>query len=141
MDGWTYNSNTRKCYKYFEKKTYWSTARKECQSTFTRGISSKSLIRGSLAIIENEEDVQLVLNNARNIKSGQIWLGGSRAQDGKWMWLDGTELQVGQWADNQPDNYGAGEDKLAMSKHTGMWNDGNENTKSGFVCQYFPSGM
>ena len=104
LDGWKYNSDTRKCYKYFEKNTSWSNARYDCQSMFTRGISSR-LPRGTLAIITNEEDVKLVSMNDKNIKTSQFWLGGRKTEGGKWVWLDGTELDVGKWAQNQPDNY------------------------------------
>ena len=143
IDGWTYNLETRKCYKYFEKTTSWKNATNDCRLIFTRGVSSPSQkIRGTLAIIETEEDVKFISKHDRNIKSAQFWVGG-RKEDGKWLWLDGTELNVGKWAPNQPDNYLSGEDKLAMVKDTwikekGKWND-NHFDNLGFVCQYLAS--
>ena len=123
----------------------------DCQSIFTRGISSKSAqIRGTLAMIESEEENKFIMRNAKSLNfKGEffIWLGGRRTQDGKWVWLDGIELKFENWADGQPDNYKETEDKLTLilkdvtywQFNAGEWNDAHEKYNFGFVCQYSAS--
>ena len=97
-------------------------------------------------IIENEEENEFVLNNAKSLKSG-VWLGGRKTQDGKWVWLDGTEFEFKKWAYKQPDNYLEIEDKLAMKVerdpkakwNKGEWNDAPNNVTNPFVCQHLIS--
>ena len=82
IDGWTYNSKTRKCYKYFEKKNSWRNAKNDCQSIFTRGISSSSTqIHGTLAFTKDEEEKEFVLKYAKCLRSG-LWLVNEEFVDG-----------------------------------------------------------
>jgi len=72
--------------------------------------------------------------------SATTWIGAHDIDnEGTFAWADGTLLSAGytNWADNEPNDYGDGED-CAEIKTDGTWNDSPCSSTRPFACQEIP---
>ena len=77
--------------------------------------------------------------------NSQAWIGASDSiNEGDWIWMDGPEsgqaLTFSFWANAEPNDYGNGEDFVAMNwKSNGRWNDygtPHSNISIGSIVEY-----
>jgi len=64
------------------------------------------------------------------------WIGLSdTTAENNFVWDDGTPTDFTQWNNNEPNDWGSGEDCVHIRKNGG-WNDIRCSAKGHYVCQY-----
>jgi len=78
--------------------------------------------------------------------TGNIWLGftdneniSSSASEENFVWTDGSPVSYTNWANNEPNDWGPGED-CTFTGRTGLWNDISCANRARFACQYERDG-
>ena len=80
-DGGIYFYHTKKCYKFYDKKELWYTAKSSCED-----------LDGNLASIPDPKTNDFL----RNLTTKIVWIGGIRSQ-GNWFWTDQTAWNYVNW--------------------------------------------
>jgi len=133
LDGWTYNPNTFKCYKFIQKKGTWSEARRDCLSKVISPNPPKlPITRVNLVSIKDDEENHFVDSLLVPSHCQGAWIGGHLLGDGSWLWTDGSKWTYDNWKCGQ----NVREDSLFL-KANGDWNVGRfSDILCGYVCQY-----
>lgn len=143
--------------------------------TWTQARAFAQKMKGDLVVIDSPSENEFIQQNAlkafesfiakytgpqfpRNDggSAAYLWLGGSdAAKEGDWRWVDGRPIalrggsQYQNWGSVEPDDYGTGQDYLAMALMTypnpalgfnkigvvGQWNDIDGNNLMPFVVE------
>ncbi len=116
---------TYKKHKYLivEEKCTWTEAKEKCEA-----------MGGHLATITSAAEQQFI----EQLLPGRVelWIGMHRDNNDAFYWVTGEEIDYNNWRQGEPNNYGAGENSVAMCPE---WNDYDENNTgniSGFVCEW-----
>lgn len=125
MEGATYHSPSKKCYKFYGDAKTWHDARQQCKDG-----------GGDLAAITDRSTQDFVYGLKGTPYS---WIGGYRV-DGAWNWSDGSSWNYTNWSRGEPNNYRGRDDYVAMRRH-GAWIDTRDDFDFSFLCQYPPVGM
>ena len=133
LDGWTYNTNTFKCYKFIPKKATWSEAHRDCMTKVTSpNPPALPITRVNLVSIRDDEENHFVDSLLQSAHCQGAWIGGHILGDGSWIWTDGSKWTYDNWKCGQI----AREDSLSL-KANGDWNVGRfSDILCGYVCQY-----
>ncbi|XP_023807578.1 aggrecan core protein [Oryzias latipes] len=122
-EGWTkFQGN---CYLHVSKRETWPGAEQHCRS-----------LNAHLVSIITPEEQQFVNANAKAYQ----WIGlNDRTVENDFHWTDCTPVQYQNWKQNQPDNYGSGENCVVMIwLKNGLWNDEPCHYHLPFTCKKGP---
>jgi len=120
--GWTEYSSS--CYKLGKGKKTWADAEKKC--------NEEGAHLASVASLGENWSIHNLLKNIQN----PVWLGGTDgAAEGTWVFTDGTKVTHNAWSDNQPDNFGGGQDCLTTNFKGPDWDDAVCSEHYNFVCE------
>uniref|UniRef100_A0A3P9J0E1 Aggrecan core protein n=1 Tax=Oryzias latipes TaxID=8090 RepID=A0A3P9J0E1_ORYLA len=122
-EGWTkFQGN---CYLHVSKRETWPGAEQHCRS-----------LNAHLVSIITPEEQQFVNANAK----AHQWIGlNDRTVENDFHWTDCTPVQYQNWKQNQPDNYGSGENCVEMIwLKNGLWNDVPCHYHLPFTCKKGP---
>ena len=90
---------------------------------------------GDLASVHTEEQMSFI-QDLKLEEGSTPWLGGSDSEsEGSWYWTDGRPWNNKFWASTEPNNYGAGEDCLALYSGEKPFYDAPCNRQLTSVCQ------
>jgi len=133
LNGWTYNPNTFKCYKFIQKKGTWSEAHKDCL-TKVDSLARQPLPITRVDLVSIKDDAENHFVDSLLVPSHcqGAWIGGHLLGDGSWLWTDGSKWTYDNWKCGQ----NVREDSLFL-KANGDWNVGRfSDILCGYVCQY-----
>ncbi len=115
-------------YKAFEPKVKWDYAKKFCES-----------MGGYLAIIDNNDENDAVIEASANGAGWYYWIGGYRDSNQMWRWINGKAITgYSNWASGQSLNY----DRLVIIRSVvglkpGQWyTESSSWTSCGFICEW-----
>ena len=138
-NGWAYNHNTKKCYKFVRKSLTFTNARNECKRIGRRNGGRSGIVQADLASVHSYQEVNF-LNGLTGTPSA--WLGATLLRNGQWAWTDGSEWDFTYWIPGKPldpEKLGA----FIMANNNGFhgrWNNVRFSTSresnGGYVCQY-----
>jgi len=115
------------CYYSFGNGMSWDRAKSECER-----------FKAHLAIVDNDEENEIVQNLAKDICGDAygVWIGGSDEDtEGVWKWVNGERISRSFWAQGEP-NGGRRESNLALWKSLNFrWNDAPNTLILPFVCE------
>lgn len=105
----------------------WDDARVECAQ---RG--------GRLVIMETEVENATVSARVREHTNRAFWIAATdRDEEGTFLWTDGSTLAYDAWAENEPNDFGSGEDCAQGNfRSEGQWNDGRCAGRQVYVCEF-----
>ena len=74
--------------------------------------------------------------------SSHVWIGAhDTTNEGQFTYFSGGPLQYANWYDNEPNDYGSGEDCVEIyTTHAGQWNDDGCNTIQPSICEKVEQG-
>ncbi len=104
-----------------------------------RGCVDECLRRGGrLVVLETAEENTRVGELVDQWHGGSFWIGlGDQMTEGEFVWIDGQSLDYSSWAENEPNDYGNGEDCAESNwRGIGVWNDGRCGGRKPFVCEF-----
>ena len=81
----------------YKEDSSWTAAESKCES-----------MGGHLAVIHNQEDLDRVIDIARQNGIRFIWIGCQRMSDGALHWVNGDSIDFYVWADGEPSLIGSG---------------------------------
>ncbi len=96
---------------------------------------------GYLVTINSEEELQTVINLAREAGFDRVWIGAHR-ENGSLLWESGEDVGFYRWDDGEPSytdsGDGASEDYIMLWERNGQWvyNDSRENPLTDFYGMY-----
>ena len=96
---------------------------------------------GTLAVINNEEELNQIIGLAEQAGIDRVWVGAHR-EDGNLIWESGENVTFYPWDDGEPSytdsGDGAAEDYVLLWRHNGKWvyNDSRENPLTDFYGMY-----
>ena len=140
-NGWAYNTNTKKCYKFVPKSLTFTDARNECKSIARSNGGGFGIVQADLASVHSLQEVNF-LNDL--VGTPSAWLGATLLRNGQWAWTDGSEWDFEYWIPGlpqDPENLGA---FVIMANNNGFdgkwnnqrWSSTTTTSNSGYVCQY-----
>ncbi|GMI33858.1 hypothetical protein TeGR_g2266, partial [Tetraparma gracilis] len=89
-----------------------------------------------LPIVRSAEANERLAAGAAKLGVPRIWLGASdEEKEGEWVWVDGTPVAFEGWANNQPDNWGSGEEFATLRTASAEWNDLSDYFEVEFLCE------
>lgn len=117
-------------YKIYESKIPWKEAKQSCEDNggYLVTITSKE---------ENEFVKQIVADSGLN----SIAYGGYYDADSdSWKWVTGERFEFTDWGPNEPNNNALHKEYFleiySDPNYTLKWNDCNENTLGGYICEW-----
>ena len=139
-NGWAYNTNTKKCYKFVPKSLTFTDARNECKSIARSNGGGFGIVQADIASVHSLQEVNF-LNSL--VGTPSAWLGATLLRNGQWAWTDGSEWDFSYWIPGKPydaENLGAFVIMANNNGFHGRWNNVRFSTSTtsngGYVCQY-----
>ena len=137
--GWTFNDNTRSCYKFMDTPATWWDALNTCW-----------LEGGNLAAIESDYENKFVFGlapgNGRNRHRGtDLWIGYSfrLSYPYGWVKVGGSQIPYTNWHRDQPDNKGGDQFCVLIWGwyQNDEWDDRVCTDEKKYVCKTSMHGM
>ncbi len=93
--------------------------------SWTQSEAYARCLGGTLATIDDAAENEWVRETFGGLAGGQpLWIGlNDASEEGNFEWSSGSAALFRNWAPGQPDDGGLGEDYVAMSAGTGLWED------------------
>lgn len=110
-------------YQIFREKCSWSEAEERCEAA-----------GGHLVTITSGDEQDFV----EKMQSGnmELWIGMRRGSDDQFYWITGEKSEYSHWRRGEPNNYGTGENSVAMCPEWNDYNDNNIANISGYICEW-----
>ena len=122
----TFESHDGSSYLFCGDSATWQDARTTCQD-----------MGYDLAVIGSEDENLWIYDRAADILGSQVWIGlHDLDEEGSWFWVDGSAPMYTAWADNEPNDWGDGEDCAEMLRwEDPTWNDSSCAQEEYFICE------
>ena len=123
--GWRFFAHTGNCYKYFNGRYTWQSARDLCKT--------ENPDSGDTISIPDRQTNDFLAGITRS----PVWTSGKKVGN-HWQWGDGTRIGYTNWMRGQPRNYLGKEYLLEFNVfyRRGLWNDRPDTWKICTICQY-----
>ncbi|KAL9968065.1 hypothetical protein ACROYT_G026392 [Oculina patagonica] len=111
------------CYKFFNSKVTWNTAKSACE-----GLGS------NLVAINSQAELQAL---ASKIPDAFMWIGLYRDPKDKsrWLWSDGSQVTYTHWAKGEPNGLHEECGEMRSKRYRWEWNDLSCSYKYPYVCE------
>ena len=107
------------------------------KANYLQAVAACSVMDAALATLETQQEAAQLGTLVHSLTEESVHIGLSDEEtEGEWLWLDGSPLTYDPWSHGEPNDFGLGENCVAMGGQDGEnWNDVPCSHPMAFVCE------